>query len=515
MIMPSSHLNHRDVAAGILWIGLSCALSVQAQSSAQSVGSGRSTSITPRVSASVTATDNVNLTATNTKSDIYTQLSPGLSWTSNGGRVRGSVDYALNGFLYADASDKNQIQHALNAVVVAEAIENWAFVDLNATVSQQVISALGTQSTTPGANSNNQTQVATYSVSPYIMGRLFGDTAYEVRLRYGGSRAESSAASNATSTSALIRMNGGTGLRSLGWSTDLNRQQDDYSAGRKTTADRFRGSLIYSVTPQLGLSLLGGYEANDYLLGGNRSGETYGGGINWRPTERTQFSAQREHRLFGNSYAVSFEHRMPRSVWRYSASRDVSSSASPTTGTVLSAYDLYFAQFASIEPDPVKRQVLVNNFLLANGINPSATVGGGFLTSTLTLQRRQDLSVGLIGVRNSITFFASRSDSRRLDGVTPAGGDLATFGDIQQTAFSANLSHRLTPESSLSLLLSEQRTTGNSGSQSTTLRLVNLNWSSKLGQRSTVSLGARHSVFESATGPYDENAVTGILTMQF
>lgn len=506
-----------SLRAGVLVVSLSTAFNIQAQSPADAgtASTGRSFSVTPRVSTKLTATDNVNLTANDKQSDVYTQISPGLSMASNGGRVRGTVDYTLNGFLYADASAKNRVQHALNAAVLAEAIEDWAFVDLNGSVSQQVISAFGTQAANSSQNTDNQAQVSTYAVSPFVRGRLLHDTAYEVRLRFGGAHTESSALSNSKSQLAMARFNGATGLSWLNWSTTLSRQADDFSAGRSTTADRFNGSLTYLATPQLGISVFGGYESSDQASLEKQRGETYGAGLNWRPSERTSVSAQGEQRLFGKAYNAVFEHRTPRSVWRYSAGRDVTSGLNPSTGAVLSAYDLYFAQFASIEPDPVKRQALVNSFLLANGISPSSTVGGGFLTSALTVQRRQDLSFGLIGVRSSATFLASRTDSRRVNGVAPAAGDLAAFGDVRQTAFSLNLSHRLTPISSLSLLLSEQRTEGGGGDQSTVLRLISLNWASKLGPRSTVSLGARHAAFDSPTAPYDENVVTGIFSHQF
>jgi uncharacterized protein (PEP-CTERM system associated) len=133
----------------------------------------------------------------------------------------------------------------------------------------------------------------------------------------------------------------------------------------------------------------------------------------------------------------------------------------------------------------------------------------------LTLQRRQDLSVGLLGVRSTVTFLITRSDSRRLDGSNPSSGDFAAFAGVEQRAFSVNVAHRLTPISTLSLLLSEQRNAGNDSLSSNKLRLVSLSWSSKLGPRSSVSLSARHSVFDSPTAPYDESAVTGLFSLQF
>ncbi|XVJ68822.1 MAG: TIGR03016 family PEP-CTERM system-associated outer membrane protein [Rhizobacter sp.] len=386
---------------------------------------------------------------------------------------------------------------------------------MNATASQQSISALGTQTADTALGTNNQTQVFTYAVSPYIKGQISGTADYEFRLRAGESRTESSTVSDSRSGLVLLRVNGATGWSPLAWGTSLQRQVDDFSAGRRTTADRFRGSLSYDFSPQLGLSLLGGYESSDQVGSTRLDGETHGFGFNWRPTDRTRFTGEREQRLFGNTYAVSFEHRMPRSVFRYGAGREVSSGLNNSTGTVVSAYDLYFAQFASQEPDPVRRQVLVNNFLLANGISPTSTVGGGFLTSALTQQRRQNLSVGLLGVRSTVTFLLTRSDSRRLDGANSSGGDLAAFAGVEQKAVSVNVAHRLTPISSLSLLLSEQRASGNNSLASSKLRLVSLTWASKLGPQSSVSLSARHSAFSSSTAPYDESALTGLFSFQF
>jgi uncharacterized protein (PEP-CTERM system associated) len=505
-------------AAGVAVV---CALMLMGQVRAQTLaapsqgGTGRAFTLTPSVSTSVVLTDNVNLSARDKQSDVYLQISPAIRLQSNGGRVRGALDYSPSAYVYSKASDKNRVAHSLNAALTTEAVEDWAFVDLSATASQQSISALGTQVADPALGGGNQTQVFSYSVSPYIKGKLFGSADYEFRLRAGESRTESSTVSDSKSEQALLRVNGATGLSSLGWGTSLQHQVDDFSAGRRTTADRFRGTLTYALSPQLNVSAFGGYESSDQVGATRLDGETYGFGFNWRPSERTKFSGERERRLFGNTYSLSFEHRMPRSVFRYGASRDVSSGLNNATGTVVSAYDLYFAQFASIEPDPVRRQVLVNNFLVVNGISPTSTVGGGSVSSGLTLQRRQELAVGLLGVRSTVTLLLTRGNSKRLDGTTPSSGNFVGTAGVDQRAFSVNVGHRLTSISSLSLLLSEQRSAGNNSLSSNKLQLVSLTWSSKLGPRSSVSFGARHSVFDSPTAPYNESAVTALFSLQF
>jgi uncharacterized protein (PEP-CTERM system associated) len=461
------------------------------------------------------ATDNVNLSVKDKQSDVFLQLTPGLRLQSNGGRIRGALDYSPTAYVHGKASEKNRISHALNAALTTEAVEDWAFIDVNAAASQQSVSALGTQVADPALGASNQTQVFNYSVSPYIKGRFLGNAGYEFRLRAGESRTESSAVSDSKSQQVLLGLDGPTGLSSLGWGANFQRQVDDFSTGRRTTADRLRGSLTHAFSPQLGLSVFGGYESSNQAGTTRLDGKTHGFGFKWQPTDRTKFTGEREQRFFGNAYSLSFEHRMPRSVFRYGAGRDLSSGLNNSTGTVVSAYDLYYAQFASIEPDPVRRQALVNSFLLANGISPSSTVGGGFLTSALTLQRRQDISLGLLGVRSTVTILVTRNDSRRLDGAGASGTDLAANAGVEQRAFSVNLAHRLTSISNLSLLLSEQRNFGINSLASNKLRVVSLTWSSKLGPQSTVSLGARHAAFDSPTTPYDESALSGLFSLQF
>ncbi|XVJ68821.1 MAG: hypothetical protein HEQ39_03585 [Rhizobacter sp.] len=95
---------------------------VRAQTSASSSEAGppRKFVLTPRFSNSVVATDNVNLSTVGKESDVYLQLSPGLSLQSNGGRVRGSLDYSPSAYVYSKASEKNRVSHALNAVFTTE-----------------------------------------------------------------------------------------------------------------------------------------------------------------------------------------------------------------------------------------------------------------------------------------------------------------------------------------------------------------------------------------------------------
>ncbi|MBK9237026.1 MAG: hypothetical protein IPO19_13915 [Rhodoferax sp.] len=47
------------------------------------------------------------------------------------------------------------------------------------------------------------------------------------------------------------------------------------------------------------------------------------------------------------------------------------------------------------------------------------------------------------------------------------------------------------------------------------MRTLSLNVTTRVGSQSTATFGARRSVFDSPTVPYNESAVTGSLTVQF
>jgi uncharacterized protein (PEP-CTERM system associated) len=270
------------------------------------------------------------------------------------------------------------------------------------------------------------------------------------------------------------------------------------------------------VDPALRLSVIEGREANNFLTGNREIHDTPGWGVDWRPTERTHVSAEREQRFFGNSHSFVFEHRMPSSVWRYSDTEDVATGFNqPTAGSQGTVFDLLFAQFASQQPDPVLRAKLVSDFLQANGISPTTHIVTGSLASAPTVQRTQELSFAWTGLRDTLTVGATKSEARRLDTVAAVTDDFANGNLVRARGASIGLAHRLTPLSALNLNLSIVRTTGTSDVDATTLRSVSLAWSGRFGPRINSVIGARHTIFDSLIQPYVESAVFGTFGYQF
>ena len=474
--------------------------------------------VTPRVTVTETITDNVRLVDANPQSEQITEITPGIRINIVGARLKTYFDFGLSKVIYAQDTSANpsQTQKTLNTFGTFEAVDNWAFVDFGGNISQQSVSAFGTQSAANTSVNANQSEVSNYRVSPYVRGRLGAAADYEARYSRSTMRSDSATASDVDTADTTAKLSGNSAFKSLGWSADASRQTVRYSAGRTTEADRFNLGLSYTVTPQLVVLVGGGREANNYLTLGKESTSTNNVGVNWSPSELTKLSASRSKRSFGEAHSVSFEHRSARTVWRFSDSRDVSATPNQTgVASIGSVYDLLFSQFASREPDLIARAALVEAELLNYPVGfGSAPVLGGFLASAVSVQRRQDVSFALLGVRDTITFIATRTESNRLDALSTSFDDLSTATRVRQQGLSVNYAHRLTPDYSLGVLWSLQKTLGDTDAQDSRLRSLNLNVTGRVGRRTTAAVGVRHVVSD-GLAPYSETAVTGNLNVQF
>lgn len=499
--------------AGILLLASTGAC---AQDAVSDVEPKQSVSIVPRISVEETLTNNVRLTNAGRKSELISEISPGINISNQAGRLKVYLDYALSEIVYTNNSSPRRSQNALNTFGTLEAVDNWAYLDFSGAISQQAISAFGTQGVDNTAVNDNQTEVSSYRISPYLRGRLGSLASYEARYSRSGSSGDALTQSGVTTVQSALTLNGDSGGSKFGWSADASRQQFDYSAGRPIEADLLNLSLSYAVTPQFKITVIGGQESNNYTTADKQSYATHGLGLKWAPSETSEISAQTNRRSFGDTHNLSFEKRTARTVWRFSDSKDVSATPNQSgIASIGSVYDLLYRQFASLEPSPTARAALVNAYLRAYGISPDAVVFRSFLTSALTLQRRQDLSLALLGVRDTITFIATRSENSRLDTVSTGVDDFSTSSLIRQRGFIVNYAHRLTPEYSLAVLASQQHTSGLSSLQDIKLRSLNISVTGSVGKDAIASVAVRRVESHGSATSYKESAILASLTVHF
>lgn len=480
----------------------------------QGAGARSGSTLRPRLSVAMTLTDNLRLSQTHQDRALITTVSPGLNLSSRSGSLRGSLDYALNGLIYTKTSQADQVQHTLSAQATLEAVPNRFYVDGRASVGQQAISAFGVAGTDPSLINSNRTELAMLSLSPHVRGELAGRISYELRADASVARAKKSQVGDISSTGASVNLRGTGDSKLLNWAVNLRSQQLAPRYGRETQIESATASLIYRPDVDWSFSTTAGRERSDLQSLSVRTGPTYGLGANWSPSPRTSAKLDWKHRVYGDTHALGFEHRMARSVWRVSDSRSVTQGVLGAAG-LQNNYELLFLQFASIEPDPVKRDLLVRQYLQNNGLSAGSAATAGFLTGSTSLTRRQEASMSWQGQRSTLTFSLSQSRSRRLDARNLLPDDFSQSSLVRQRGYALSVSHKLTPINTLSAVLSQQQSRGDTGTLSTDLKSITANWNGRLARSSSIQLGLRHSSFESVQRSYRENALLVTLVQQF
>ena len=478
---------------------------------ATGLASAQGSSFKPTLTVSTTYSDTRGQSFAEADRQFITQISPGFSWVSRQGRVQGPVDYTLNARFYSKQVEADNRQNALAASLKAEAIEDWLFVDGRASVAQEAISPFGQPVSGSLVVNKNAAEVRTYSVSPYVRGRIFGSAVYEARWTSARTTGASTIASNSDTETSLISLGSASGAP-VGWAVQATHQEVDFGSGANSANDRISAQVSVAVNPELRVGLTGGRESTDVIGGLRQSYDNWGWTAHWTPSPRTDLSVASERRYFGSSHNLRFTHRMRRSTWIYTDTRGTSSGGDGLgIGQPVSLYNLYFSLFEAQEPDPLLRDQLVRAFLRANGLDAAALASGGFLTSAVTLQRRQELALAIQGVRASISLQAYRGETQALQSV----GSQQDDSPVRQSGYTASVSYRLTPSSSLSLLGSRQHTAASVVQPQFTAKSASLAWVVNLGPSVSASAALRHTDFDNISNPYREAAATASLNVRF
>lgn len=493
------------------------------------VSQSQAFTIKPRITLTETLTDNVAVSGGqgSKESGFITQLAPGVRIDAKTARLKAYFDYALTGIFYSTSSLNSQTQNALNTFGTLEAVSNWMYLDFSGLIAQQTISAFGAQSPSNANINTNSSETSTYRLSPYIRGQLAGVADYTLRYTWSTTQSNASAASDIELSDWAGLLRGSTPFQNLKWSINATLQNASYSRGRTSEAERLYGMLTYTVVPQFRVSLSGGQESNNYASQNAENRLTHGYGFDWTPTERTQISAFKERRFFGDGHRYSLSHRFPLSSIRYSDTKDVSVLPNQFTSVGLgTVFDLFrqicTQQLSSLYTDPIQldqaANVCATNVLNQAGIAPNTQVTSSFLTSRATVQRSQQLALALLGTRNTLTLLFNRNESQSILASSTVSDDFLLNGsnNIRQRGISFNLSHKLSAISSINMMASRQESTstGASALKATTM-MYQANLTSRLGAKTTGGISVRRTEFDNSTNSYTENALIGTLSVIF
>lgn len=485
--------------------------------------------IAPSVAIESTWTDNVDLLSSGQRrSDWVNQITPGFGFSENGAHTKLSGSVSLPMLVYARTSSNNYVAPEANVAGTLEAIDNFLFVDASANVSQRYLSPFGAQPNNLANATQNRYTAQSYSVSPYVKGVARDGVDYELRQKSSWTNANgisTGAGANGSYTSE-VTAHVAQGPRPGSWRVEYARSdmlfkgQQALGGQDRETTQIGRAILGYRVDASTTLAASGGYEDNDFFSTRER-GATYGAVVEWRPDGRTSLTARAEHRFFGASYDVSFDHHTPLTMWSFKATRNLTSypqqlGTLPAGADVASLLD---ALFASRVQDPAQRQALVDEAIRQRGLPSSLTSALALYAQQITLAESQTGTFGILGARNSIfvTAYHSRNEpigESTTDVILPL---LAQLTNNTQVGANAVWTHQLAPNLTLGVNGNWSRTTDNSAvGGSTRLYAVDATVSRMLTALTSLHAGLRYqdSTSDVATS-YREFAVFVGLTHRF
>jgi len=364
--------------------------------------------------------------------------------------------------LYArTGSENNNLYPQVNLLATTDLYERIFTLETSVNVSQQYLSPLGARPDSLATTTNNQYTSQAYRFTPILKGETLNGIRYDVRDDNIFTRGNVTGVNDAYANDLQGHLE--RPPAPFGWGADYERTQTRFQTDESNVSQLVRGRLLYQPDPQYRVWASIGYELNDFQLTDYNDG-IYGLGFSWRPTERTSLDAEWEHRFFGPSYNVNFNHRMALSYWSAYASRGTTSYpqeiASLTTGTDVNA--TLNALFASRIPDPVARQNAINQYIRDRGLPQFLDGPVNLYTQSITLEERLGASVAITGARNSVFVNAYRLRSEAIAGSgEPVPEVVPTFTDTTQ--YGANLvwSYSLTPSVALTFTVDAARTINN------------------------------------------------------
>lgn len=491
-----------------------CLASTQVLAQETSTGA-RSFSVVPTFGASTAYTE-VRGSATEQQrigADWITQAGPGLQVNLRGGRVQANLDYVLLGTAHARRNEFDTLTNALSSSLKADLVPGWAYLDANASISQQGASVYGLQQTTSSLTvANNLREVATVAVSPYVRGQIGGWATYEVRASGAVTDVRKSTEGDSRNLLASAVLRSPANIK-LGWGLQATQQRVDFRESRATDISRVVASASYTSDFDLLFTVRAGRESTNIGSVFRQTYDNWGAGVRWTPSPRTLISVDADRRFFGNGHSVVVEQRQRRATLRFSSIRDTTSSGDATgVGRPVTLFQLYMLQYTSIEPDVTLRELRVRELLRLTGQNPNLLVNGGIASSAVSLQRREDLSLSYAGLRTILTAQVFSSVTQVIDraAVQTAGGS------IRQTGASVAANYRLTPLTTVNLGASYQRTPDPQPVQAAnTLRSYTFGLTTALSSSITGSLGARYTLFDGAPFSNQETALTASMNVRF
>lgn len=291
------------------------------------------------VSASETYTDNLNQESDDeAMSDYITAVSPRLDACSQTGRIRGQLSYQLEGLIYANNSQYNDVYNDIQAETTIELVPGRFYLDADTRYGQTVVDpSINFSASNSIRPDQNKTTAWVSNVSPYLVQSLGPVGQAMLRYRYGYSDYGDRDVPDSTVQGVFLNITSPEAREPLSYQFSALTQRVERSGGdesrfldrfpeelqdspflpdeealerdRTTYFDRVMLDLGYRLTRTLQLVGAGGLENRYNRDGTNERLEEpfWNAGFRWN-SARNSLEARVGDRYYGTSYEFSASH---------------------------------------------------------------------------------------------------------------------------------------------------------------------------------------------------------------
>jgi uncharacterized protein (PEP-CTERM system associated) len=272
--------------------------------------------IQPSIGVTETITDNARSTSNNREADLITTVSPGVAVSGTGRRLTLDFNYDFNYDKYLSNTDLDGIRQNFTGAGLAELIREAVFLDVRGSISQEFIDRRGAVTATERSGAGNQTDVYTYSLSPYWRSRYGGFAESELRYRFAQSffgqpssdvnddiNQSPNTASDATTHQFSGNLISGADFGNLLWRLSGDAANTDRDRGKLETRN-VDVALQYAITRTVSILGGGGYDdIQDPTLIKDLTGPYWNTGVQLTPSPRTKVRVLGGRRYNDTNYA--------------------------------------------------------------------------------------------------------------------------------------------------------------------------------------------------------------------
>lgn len=476
--------------------------------------------ITPTLTVRESYTDNLFLApAGQSRGEFTTEVSPGIAVSASGPRLTLHFDYALQQFEYRrEPARRNQ---QLDAAGRATLLDDWLFLDARAAITQQNISAFGSQLNDPGHITGNSDTVHTSTIAPALRHLLRGVAT--VALRYAEDKVSSGKLLNVHNRDATAELIGDNGGRGWNWDAAYERQDIRDASLAPVTMTSAALTLRLPVNSRFSVSPTDGYEKNDYhSTDANPAGRYWSVAAGWTPSPRTSVTASVGRHYYGKTQSLAAQYRLHTMFWQLSYADTISTTQA--RALALGPTDIgnfLYQLWAGRIPDPTLRIDTINAFLrLSQLLGPNAG-NVNYFSHQYYLQKQWNLAT--VYSSPKCTFALGYTSSGRtaqtssaIDSILLGPSEIGLDDRTRQNTADAGWSWRMSARDSLGVTASAATVDSISTGRRDRNDVLSLSIHRQLRPKVGALVELHHSRHSSnAGGDYRENGASAALVVLF